>query len=139
MIVLDTNVLSALMQSSPARAVIEWLDRQPAESVWTTAVTIFEVRFGIELLRPGKRRRALETAFQLALFEDLDGRILVFDRAAALVAGHIAAERRRTGRSVEVRDTQIAAIVLERRASLATRNVRHFRGLGLKLVDPWAA
>ena len=139
MIVLDTNVLSALMQASPDRAVIEWLDRQPAESVWTTAVTVFELRFGIELLPRGKRRRGLETAFELALSEDLEGRILVFDRAAALIAGGIAAARRRTGRSVEIRDTQIAAIVLERRATLATRNVRHFRGLGLKLVDPWAA
>ncbi len=139
MILLDTNVLSALMQRGPDPAVVAWLDRQPAESVWTTSVTVFEVRFGIDLLAAGRRRRQLEQAFAEALEDDLDGRVLPFDLAAAGIAGAMAAARRRAGRSIEFRDLQIAGIARARKAMLATRNLRHFEGLGLSLVDPWSA
>jgi toxin FitB len=59
MIVLDTNVLSALMRHPADKNAVEWLDRQPRTSVWTTSITILEVRFGLQILPPGKRRAAL--------------------------------------------------------------------------------
>lgn len=139
MILLDTNVISALMQSNPEPAIVAWLDHQPPESVWTTAVTVFEVRFGLELLATGRRRRQLEEAFDKALAEDFEGRVLPFDQAAAEAAGTMAAARRRAGRTIEIRDLQIAGIAAARKATLATRNVRHFEGFGVTLVDPWAA
>ena len=138
MILLDTNVLSALMQERPDRVVVEWLDQRPAESVWLPALTVFEVRFGLELLAPGSRRRRLEQAFAQALEDDFQGRVVPFDRAAAEAAGRIAAQRRRVGRPVEVRDVQLAGIAEARKASLATRNLRHFEGLGLELLNPWS-
>lgn len=138
MIVLDTNVVSALMRREPDPTVVKWLDGLPAESVWTTSITVFEVRLGLEILAAGRRRRQLEEAFTKALEEDFEGRVLSFDQAAAQAAGLIAAERRRAGRTVEVRDIQIAGIVKARKATLATRNVRHFEECGLVLVDPWA-
>jgi predicted nucleic acid-binding protein len=46
--------------------------------------------------------------------------------------------RRQSGRSVEIRDLQIAGIAAARRASIATRNVRRFQGLGLTIIDPWS-
>lgn len=138
MILLDTNVVSALMRRDVDPIVVAWLDGLPAESVWTTSVTVFEVRFGLEILESGRRRRLLEQAFSNALAEDFQGRVLPFDEASAEAAGRIAAERRRAGRSVEIRDVQIAGIALARKATLATRNVRHFQGLGLSLIDPWA-
>jgi predicted nucleic acid-binding protein len=137
-ILLDTNVISALMQSSPDPAIVGWLDRQPAESVWTTAVTVFEVRFGLELPATGRRRRQLEEAFDKALAEDFEGRVLPFDQAAAQAAGAMAAARRRAGRTIEIRDLQIAGIAAARKATLATRNVRHFEGFEVTLVNPWA-
>ena len=138
MILLDTNVLSALMQRRPEPVVVAWLDSQPPESVWTTAVTVFEIRFGFELLTPGRRRNMLEAAFDAMLRDDLSGRIATFDAAAAEEAAKLAAGRQRRGRPVDLRDTQIAGIVLARRAALATRNVRHFEGLNVNLVNPWA-
>lgn len=138
MIILDTNVISALMQRRPDPLVRDWLDRQPGESVWTTSITVLEVRTGLEWLDPGDRRKALEEAFDALLRSDLDERILAFDVAAANVAGAIAGARRRAGRTIEVRDIQIAGIAAARHATLATRNTRPFAGLGLALVDPWA-
>ncbi|HEX7708132.1 MAG TPA: type II toxin-antitoxin system VapC family toxin [Thermoanaerobaculia bacterium] len=139
MIILDTNVLSALMRQEPAPDVVAWLDRLPPESIWTTAVTVFEIRFGLQILESGRRRQSLERAFAAALAEDFDGRVLPFDQPAAEAAGRIAAERRRVGRTIEIRDVQIAGITIARKASLATRNTRHFEDLGLSLIDPWSA
>jgi len=138
-IVLDTNVVSALMRHEVDPIVVAWLDGLPPESVWTTSITVFEVRLGLEILVAGRRRRQLEEAFAKTLEEDFEGRVLPFDQAAAQAAGRIAAERRRVGRTVEIRDIQIAGIVNVRKATLATRNTRHFEECGLVLVDPWSA
>jgi len=137
MIVLDTNVLSALMLVQPDMRVVEWLDRQPAESIWITSVTLFEIRFGLAQLPAGNRRRSLEGAFDLLLREDLENRILDFDPAAAECAARLAASRRSAGRSVDFRDTEIAGIVEARQATLATRNIRHFEDLQSPVVNPW--
>ena len=137
MIVLDTNVISALMRQEADPVVVGWLDRQPPEDVWTTAVSVFEVLFGLELLAAGRRRRRLEDAFTRALEADFEGRVLPFEQTAARQAALIAARQRRAGRPVEIRDVQIAGIVAARRAVLATRNTRHFAGLGITLIDPW--
>ncbi len=138
MIVLDTNVLSALMRTAPEAPVVAWLDRQPAESVWITSITLFEARLGLALLPAGRRRQTLEAAFARLLKEDLENRVLDFDSAAATEAASLAAERQKAGRPVDMRDTQIAGIALARRATLATRNVRHFGDMKVPIVDPWA-
>lgn len=138
MIIVDTNVLFALMRDEPDSAVVTWLDAQPAESIWTTAITVFEVRTGLELLEPSRRRDRLESAFEQVLKVDLDNRVLAFDTEAADAAGVLVAATQRAGRSLEFRDSQIAGIALARKATLATRNVRHFKDLGARVVDPWA-
>lgn len=139
MIILDTNVLSALMRTAPDPAVVAWLDRQPAESVWITSITLFEARLGLALLPDGRRRRALEAAFSRWVEDDLENRVLDFDTAAATSAASLAAERQRAGDPADMRDTQIAGIASTRRATLATRNVRHFADLKVPVVDPWTA
>ena len=98
MIILDTNVLSALMRTVPDAHVVAWLDRQPAESVWITSITLFEAYLGLALLPSGRRRRTLETAFARLLQEDLENRVLDFDSAAATEAASLAAARQKNGR-----------------------------------------
>ncbi len=137
MIVLDTNVLSALMQEQPEATVIAWLDRQPAESIWTTSITVFESRLGLALLPKGRRRQRLEASFDRLLEEDLEHRVLAFDTFAAVETARLAAQRQIAGRPVDMRDTQIAGIALARRATVATRNHRHFDGLAVPVVNPW--
>ena len=116
---------------------MRWLYEQPAESVWTTSITVFEIRTGIELLERGRRRKRLEQVFSQLLTEDLEARVQPFDQLVALAAGTIAAARQRAGQSVEIRDAQIAGIATTRRAKLATRNTRHFEGAGVGLINPW--
>src|SRR5262245_58576456 len=139
MILLDTNVLSALMRTTPDQPVVDWLDRQPADSVWLTSVTVFEARFGLALLPKSRRRARLERAFDRVLEDDLSNRVMDFDSEAAAAAAQIAADRQRSGRVVDLRDTLIAGIAQARRATIATRNTRHFEGLDVPVIDPWSA
>ncbi len=137
MIILDTNVLSELMRSAPEPAVVAWLDEQAAESIWLTSITVFEARMGLALLPSGKRRRALEDSFEQLLAQELEHRVLPFDAEAAAQAAVLGAARRQAGRVVDVRDTQIAGIAMARRATLATRNLKHFDDLRTPVLSPW--
>lgn len=137
MIILDTNVLSALMRAEPEPSVVAWLDQHAPESIWITSVTVFETRMGLALLPAGRRRKSLEAAYAHLIADDLENRILPFDQDAATEAAVIAAKRQLAGRPVDFRDTQIAGIALSRRATLATRNDRHFSDLAIKVVNPW--
>ena len=135
MIILDTDVLSAVMRAEAA--AILWLDRQPRPSVWSTTVTILEIRFGLAIMPVGRRWTERQAAFELLLSEKLEGRVLSFDERAAEETALLMAARHRAGMPRELRDTMIAGIALAQRATLATRNVRHFHDLRVKIVDPW--
>jgi predicted nucleic acid-binding protein len=137
MILLDTNVLSALMLLRPDRTVAEWLDRQPHTSVWTTSVTVFELRSGLETMPVGQRRSQRIDAFERLLTEIIENRLADFDLASAEQAAVLFAERQKRGRPVEMRDTMIAGIVLASHAKLATRNVKHFEEIASSVVNPW--
>ena len=137
MIILDTNILSAVMRDIPDPIIVKWLDLQARESIWTTAITVFEIRLGLSILEKGKRRERLEHTFQLALGEVLEGRVLPFDLASAMASADIAAKRRRKGITVDMRDTQIAGIAVAKRSSLATRNAKDFQELTVPVINPW--
>lgn len=137
MILLDTNVISAVMQRQPEAAVIAWLDLQNAESLWISSITLFEARYGLEVLADGRRRAWLQQRLDDLLRADLDYRIAVFDTSAANRAAQLAANRKGQGRPVDIRDTFIAGIALAHGATLATRNTRHFDDLAVPVVNPW--
>jgi predicted nucleic acid-binding protein len=137
MIVLDTNVISALMRREPEKPVVKWLDAQPAASVWITAITVMEIRFGLQTMPKGRRQGALIRAFEMMLKSMIEGRIASFDAEAGIQAAELMAQRKRKGRPAEVRDTMIAGIVLANRATLATRNTQFFKDLSATVINPW--
>lgn len=137
MIMLDTNVLSGLMQQQPDPQVVAWLDGQSAESIWLNSVTLFEIRFGLALLASGRRKKLLHERFEELLQDDLQNRVLLFDTNTAAQAAQLAADRKAGGRPVDVRDTFIAGMALAHNAILATRNTRHFSDLSVAVVNPW--
>ena len=138
MIILDTNVLSAMMRPTPAEQVVAWLDKQARTSMWITSVTIFEIQFGLRILPVGKRRSLLTKTFEAVLTDDIGGRVAPFDTSAAECCAELMAARHKKGRPVELRDTMIAGIALACHASIATRNVSHFEDLSVPVVNPWA-
>ena len=137
MIVLDTNVVSELMRDRPQPAVLAWLDRQPVSTLFVTAITEAELRYGVAILPAGHRRELLAAEIESTLREDFAGRILPFDSAAARAYATIMADRRATGRPIGQSDCQIAAIARAREVPVATRDVTDFTGCGIKVVNPW--
>lgn len=138
MIVLDTNVVSALMRDLPDPQITAWLDQQPQTSLWTTSITILEIQVGLQIMPAGRKQASLSQGFE-GLLDRLQHRIAVFDEEAARLAANLTAVRRRKGRVGEFRDTMIAGIVLAHRASLVTRNTAHFSDIAAVVIDPWAA
>jgi len=139
MILLDTNILSELMRAAPEPAVEQWLAEQPPASVFISAITEAELRYGVALMPSGKRRTVLAAEIENMLGEDFNGRILPFDSSAAIAFAKIAVERRQAGRPISQPDAQIAAIARSRGAALATRNVPDFEGCGVEIINPWSA
>lgn len=135
MIILDTNVVSALMQQAPDPMLLSWLDRQPRASIWTSAITVLEIRFGLQIMPAGKRQHLLIQSFDM-LLEKIGHRVAVFDDAAAQQASNLMAGRHKKGRPGDLRDTMIAGIVLANHATLATRNTAHFEDVP-RVVNPW--
>lgn len=137
MIILDTNVISAVMQQGAHEPVVAWLDRQEIDELCTTAINLHELRYGIEKLKPSRRRGTLEEGLQYTL-ELLGHRVWHVDPASAFRSGELQAQRERAGKPIALGDCLIAGIALARGAVVATRNDRHFRGLGIVIVNPWA-
>lgn len=136
-LVLDTSVVSAMMRAEPDARLVAWLDAHSNVSLWTTSVSVYEVRWGLLAMPIGARRTTLSEAFDGLLREDFEDRIFPLDHAAAEKAAALYAERRARGQTVDVKDTLIAGIVAVHGCAFATRNVRHFADLGVSVVDPW--
>ena len=134
---LDTNILSELLRSTPEPAVLAWFSAQPAQSLYVSAVTQAEMMLGASLLPKGKRRQLLEQALSAMFDEDFARHILPFDSTAVPAYVEVVTTRRKAGRPISQFDAQIAAIALSRGARLATRNVADFEGCGLSVVNPW--
>jgi toxin FitB len=136
MIVVDTNVTSELMRPAPSELVRDWVRGQPAEDLYTSAITVAEIRYGIERQSEGTRKIELRAA-AVEVFGAFTDRVLAFDAAAAEQYALIVSRRERLGIPIEGFDAQIAAICRVHGAALATRNVADFRETGIAVIDPW--
>ena len=136
MILLDTNVVSAMMAPSPPRAVVGWLNDRQTVALFLSTITIAEIVYGLAVLPDGKRRD-LADRFDRFVAAGFEQRVLDFDRAAALVYGEVMSRRRAMGRPLAALDGQIAAVARANRLAVATRNVRDFEHCGIDLVDPF--
>lgn len=137
MIILDTNVLSELLRPAPELRVEAWIAAREGADLCFTTVGEAELLYGLALLPPGRRRDALADAIEDMLADDFRGRILPFDRPAALAYATIAATRRSIGRPVGHIDCQIAAIAQTHGAAIATRDTADFGGCGIEVLNPW--
>lgn len=134
MIVLDTNVISEMMRSTPDATVLAWVET--VGELHTTAISLAEVEYGIARIPEGRRKQEIATAAQ-AVFDDFREMILPFDVRAAHRYASIVASCERSGHPISMADGQIAAICAARRATLATRNTKDFESAGIPLVNPW--
>jgi hypothetical protein len=138
-IVLDTNVISELRRPAPEPRVLRLIDLQRFASIWTTSITIYEIRYGPQAVTAGKKKSTLIARFDLWLAEVIRQRIATFDQAAAQCGANLDAARKINGQPGEPSDSMMARIVLANHATLATRNVKHFGDIARSVVNPWTA
>jgi predicted nucleic acid-binding protein len=136
LIVVDTNVVSELMRSLPSVRVRDWVASQRPRELFTSAVTVAEVLYGIERLPQGRRQAELRSA-ATELFDGFADQVLTFDAASAVQYALIVSGRDRSGLPIDGFDAQIAAICRVHDAALATRNVADFRETGVEVINPW--
>ncbi|GKS68572.1 plasmid stability protein StbB [Nitrosomonas sp. PY1] len=137
MIVLDTNVISEPMKPNGNPAVQTWLDRQTAETLYLTAVSLSELLVGIEIMPEGKRKGGLDAALRKLMEKLFDARILPFDQQAAIAYASMVGRARTNGRIISVADGQIAAIAVVHGFTIATRDIAPFVAVGLPVINPW--
>jgi predicted nucleic acid-binding protein len=137
MILLDTNVVSELMRSEPEPQVVSWVRNRDRRELFTSSITLAEIRYGLARLPDGRRKQVLVDAAD-DVFRTFSDQVLPVDIAAAEHYAIIASARERSGKPISGFDALIAAICRSRGAALATRNLADFDGTGIDIVDPWA-
>ena len=138
MTLVDTNVISEPLRASPERRVVEWLDRQPLETLYLSVVTIAELRFGVARLPVGKRRNDLRDRFETQVLPAFAGRILSFELAATEAYADLMTRAQRAGLAIGLADGYIAAIAAINGMAVATRDTLLFEAAGVAVIDPWA-
>lgn len=137
MILVDTNVISETLRQQPDPAVVRWMDAQLIETLYLSAVTVAELRYGIAVLPEGRRRQVLHSGLEQSVLLLFEGRILPFDGATAESYAELMAAARRRGRGVSAADGYIAATAHAAGLMVATRDTSPFEAVGLAVVNPW--
>ncbi len=137
MIVLDTNVVSEPIKSHGSPAVREWLDRQVAETLFFTTISLSELLVGIEVLPEGRCTTGLDTAVADLIARLFGSRVLPFDQAAASSYAKIVCRARSLGYNIPVSNGQIAAVAAARGFIVATRDTAPFAAAGVPVNNLW--
>jgi hypothetical protein len=137
MILLDTNVISEPLRREPEPRVIAWIDAQPVETLYLSAITVAELRAGVALLPPGKRRTALQENLEKQVLPLFAGRVLAFDLACTHPYAQLLARTRKIGLAVTTADGYIAATAAAHGFAVATRDTSPFEAAGTTVINPW--
>jgi predicted nucleic acid-binding protein len=134
---LDTCVISELVAKQPNLHVVQWVDSIDEDKLFLSAITIGEIKRGIEKLADSSRKSALAEWLEGDLLIRFTDRILPIDIPVMLVWGQLTADLEKQGRGMPAIDSLIAATCLQARLDLVTRNERDFAHSGVAVVNPW--
>jgi len=137
MIILDTNVISEPLRQAPESRVIEWIDAQALETLYLSAITVAELRFGMASLPVGKRRDRLQESLEKQILPLFAGRVLPFDMSASQAYSELMAKARAAGLAIGSADGYIAATAAANGMIVATRDVSPFVAAGVDVINPW--
>ena len=137
MILLDTNVVSEPLRPAPDPRVVEWIDAQPLETLFLSAITVAELRAGAALLPAGKRRTGLQESLETRVLPLFAGRVLPFDLGCTRAYAELMAKARASGLAIASADGYIAAIAAANGLAVATRDTGPFDAAGATVFNPW--
>ena len=139
MILLDTHVMSEPLRQAPEQRVIAWIDAQPMETLFLSAITVAELRAGVALLPAGKRRAGLQENLEKRVLPLFVGRVLPFDMPCTQAYAALMATARAAGLAIATADGYIAAIAAANGLVVATRDTGPFEAAGAAVINPWKA
>ena len=139
MIVLDTNVISELWKVDPDSNVLALIDAQAIETLYLSAVTVAELRYGLATMPEGKRRTIYEERLEREVLPVFAGRVLAFDLDTSKTYAELMARARAEGKAIAKADGYIAATAAMQGLIVATRDTSPFEAAGLAVIDPWKA
>ncbi|WP_330233255.1 type II toxin-antitoxin system VapC family toxin [Nocardia sp. NBC_00508] len=138
MIVLDTNVISEPLRKAPDPRVVAWIDAQPLHTLYLSAITVAELRFGIAAMPAGRRRDTLRDRIETRVLPLFAGRVLAFDLTASAAYAELMTAARAAGAAIGAADGYIAATAGAANMAVATRDTAPFQAAGVPVIDPWA-
>ena len=138
MILLDTNVISEPWKPVPDEAVIAWLDAQAVETLFISAITIAELRFGIAAMPSGRRQTILRDRLEGEVLPHFSGRILSFDLTTSQFYSELMARARASGKAIGTADGYIAATAVANGLTISTRDTSPFEAAEVKVINPWS-
>jgi len=136
-ILIDTNVISELWKVEPYPAVLAWIDAQAVETLYLSAITVAELRFGVATMPEGKRRSIYQDRLEREVLPAFTGRVLPFDLEASQAYAELMARAKSEGKAIGKADGYIAATAAARALTVATRDVAPFQATGLAVINPW--
>ncbi|PUE20699.1 VapC toxin family PIN domain ribonuclease [Limnohabitans sp. MMS-10A-160] len=137
MILLDTNVISEPLKLSADAGVLAWIDAQSIDTLYLSAISLAELRFGIAALPAGKRKETLQLGLEQRILPLFADRILPFDAAASQTYANILSMARTQGKAISTADGYIAATAKRHGFIVATRDASPFEAAGLTAINPW--
>ena len=139
MILVDTDLISEPLRKVPEARAIDWIDAQPMETLYLSAITVAELRFGVASLPAGKRRDTLHDNVETRVLPLFAGRVLAFDMAASQGYAELMAKPRAAGSAIGKADGYIAATAATNGMMVATRDTAPFEAAGVPVINPWEA
>ena len=137
MIMLDTNVISESLRPAPESRVLDWINTQAIETLYLSAISVAELRFGAALLPSGRRKDKLQNRLEDKLLPLFTGRVLPFDFAVTEAYAEVMSQARMSGQSISTADGYIAATAAANGMIIATRDTNPFVAAGLQVINPW--
>ena len=139
MILVDTNVISEPLRKSPEVRVVKRIDDQPLKTIFLSAITVVELRFGSASLPAGKRREGLHDSLETHVLPLFSGHILAFDLTASQAYARLTTKARAAGLAISTADGYIATTAIANRMMVATRDTASFEAAGVSVINPWEA
>lgn len=137
MIILDTNIISELWKIEPNPNVLAWIDAQAVETLYLSAITVAELRYGLATMPEGKRRSIYQQRLEHEVLPAFAGRVLPFDLEATQAYSELMARAKARGKTISQADGYIAATAGIHGLIVATRDTSPFQAAEVMTINPW--
>jgi predicted nucleic acid-binding protein len=134
---LDTNVLSELHRPRPDAKVVSFISGIPLHLMFVSAVTLAEIRFGIEIVKDPSQRMDLSDWLLHTIRPMFENRVLDVTEDIMLIWRLLVESGRKTGHTFTQPDLIIAATALHHGLTMVSRDTRDFAKLNMPILNPW--